>query len=100
MHRVLLILVVGFFSGCAPIPGGYVSLTPHTSTRLLPFGGTVIDERTRAPIAGATVSLTEHPNVARKTDASGHFEFKEISSPSVRARATKLHFTNRARSAA
>lgn len=64
--------------GCVPVPGGFFAFDPHTTPRLLPFDGTILDERTHAPIAGAKIFLTAHPEVAYKSDSSGHFEFKEV----------------------
>jgi hypothetical protein len=71
MRFTPFILLLILASGCV-IP------YPHTTNRSEPISGTVLDERTHSPIAGAEVSLTQHPKVACKSDSSGHFNLKEI----------------------
>jgi hypothetical protein len=67
MRFALFIVLTVLFNGCV-----------HTTPRLLPFGGTVLDERTHAPIVGAKIFLAAHPEVTCKSDSSGNFKFKEI----------------------
>jgi hypothetical protein len=70
--------MIFLLDGCVPSPNGIAVIDPHTTTRLLSFDGTVLDERTHAPIAGAKIFLSEHPKVSCTSDSSGHFSFKEI----------------------
>lgn len=49
---------------------------PHTTVRSFEVHGRVLDARTRAPIQGAKVFLSEHPNVRSTTDATGKFRIK------------------------
>ncbi len=71
---VLLLGMLPWLTGCAFVFVPY----PHTSVRLYPASGRVLDADTRAPIAGAKIFLTHHPEVACKSDRAGIFKFKEI----------------------
>jgi hypothetical protein len=73
MRFTPFILILILLSGCV-IP------YPHTTTRSGPISGTVLDEHTHSPIAGAEIVLTQHPKAACKSDSSGHFMLKEIRS--------------------
>ena len=78
MRLLPFILMIVLLNGCIIFPGGLVYFDPHTTTRSSPVGGTVLDERTHAPIAGAEIFLTEHPEVVCKSDCSGHFKLKKV----------------------
>ncbi len=71
---VLLLGMLPWLTGCASVFVPY----PHTSVRLYPASGRVLDADTRAPIAGAKIFLTHHPEVACKSDRTGTFKFKKI----------------------
>jgi len=49
---------------------------PHTTPRSFEFSGRVIDARTKAPVRGVRVFLSEHPGTSCTTDAIGHFRLK------------------------
>jgi hypothetical protein len=80
MRLIPIVLATALLAGCVPLPGGFVAVYPHTTTRLDSISGTVLDERTHSPIAGVEVSLTQYPKVACESDSSGHFMLKEIHS--------------------
>jgi len=65
-------------NGCIVTPVSSYWVNPHTTIRSARISGTVLDERTHAPIADAKIFLTQHPKVACKSDSSGHFELKGI----------------------
>jgi hypothetical protein len=69
-NRIAHILILGLLAGCIPYP--------HTTQRLAEVRGRVLDANTHAPIGGAKVFLTDHPNFSCKTDSSGSFHLKEI----------------------
>jgi hypothetical protein len=70
MRFAPLILILSLLTGCVlPIP--------HRSVRNLAFTGKVLDERTHAPIQGAKIFLTDHPQVSCESDVDGGFQFKE-----------------------
>jgi hypothetical protein len=71
---VLLLGMLPWLTGCAYVFVPY----PHTSVRFDPVSGRVLDEHTQAPIAGAKVFLTHHPEVACKSDRAGTFKLKKI----------------------
>ena len=73
MRFTPFILILILLTGCV-IP------YPHTTTRSGPISGTVLDEHSHSPIAGAEIVLTQHPKAACKSDSSGHFKLKEIHS--------------------
>ena len=64
------ILLLGLLTSCIPYP--------HTTQRLAEVHGRVLDARTHAPVEGAKIVLTEHPQFSCKTDSSGYFRLKEI----------------------
>lgn len=51
---------------------------PHTSVRSYTLSGTILDEDTHAPIAGAKIFLTAHPEVRCESDFAGTFTLREI----------------------
>ena len=71
---ILSLVILPCLTGCAYVFVPY----PHTSVRLYPASGRVLDAHTRAPIAGAKIFLTHHPEVACKSDRAGTFKFKKI----------------------
>ena len=78
MRLIPLILVVVLLDGCVPIGGGFLVFDPHTTTRYGPIDGTILDERTHAPIAGAKISFTAYPEMICKSDSSGHFKVNKV----------------------
>jgi hypothetical protein len=73
---LLTVVPVLLFVGFCGLLG--FSFDFHTTPRLNPFDGTILDERTHVPLANAKVVLTAHPEVSCKSDSSGQFHFKEI----------------------
>src|SRR6266404_3389361 len=65
---VALSLVLCLSAGCAP----YL----HTTPRSPEVRGRVLDARTRTPVEGAKVFLTEHPSVSTVSDGEGYFRLK------------------------
>jgi hypothetical protein len=72
MRLLPFILALVLLTGCLVVP------IPHTTVRATGIEGTVLDARTHAPIAGALIYRTEHPEASCHTDSSGHFLLKEI----------------------
>jgi hypothetical protein len=53
-------------------------LDPHNSIRFYSISGTILDEQTHAPIAGAKIFLTDHSEVTCESDSLGIFKLSEI----------------------
>ena len=51
-------------------------LYPHTSPRSPEISGSILDARSHAPVQGAEVSLSGHPQVSSTSDAVGHFRLR------------------------
>ena len=49
---------------------------PHTTERSPEVRGRILDARTNAPIQGAKVFLSEHPEVSCTSDGTGHFRLR------------------------
>jgi hypothetical protein len=62
------IVALALLTGCLPIP--------HTTERSRDVRGRVLDARTRAPVQGAKVFLTNLPKVSCETDSLGLFRLK------------------------
>ncbi len=71
---VLVLLVVAAFVFGVPIPGGYLKIRPYSSERSPAVSGTLLDERTRTPVAGAEVFFTYYPQLHSKSDKDGSFK--------------------------
>ena|SRR6266567_2376326 len=63
-----LILVLCLSAGCLPIP--------HTTERSPEIRGRVVDARTHAPVEGARIFLSGHPNITCTSDSAGFFRLK------------------------
>jgi hypothetical protein len=70
MRFVPISLLLFLLTGCI-VPD------PHTSLRSDEIVGKVLDEHTRAPVQGAKVFFSEHPNLSCKSDSDGMFRLKE-----------------------
>ena len=77
-----IILLLPLLTGCVPFPGGYVKIWPYSSERSAEITGTVLDERTQTPVAGAEVFFTYYPKLHDKSDRNGNFKI----------RATRYHY--------
>lgn len=64
------------------MPAGYMTIWPYSSERSAAISGTLLDERTRTPVAGADVVFTEDPQLHSKSDKDGNF----------RISATRYHY--------
>jgi hypothetical protein len=72
---VLVLLVVAAFVG-VPTPVGYLKIWPYSSERSPAISGTLLDERTRTPVAGAEVFFTYSPQLHTKSDKDGNFKIR------------------------
>jgi len=54
--------------------GGCVLPVPHYTANTLQAAGSVIDAKTKTPIANATVAIRDHPKTRTISDSHGHFE--------------------------
>jgi hypothetical protein len=68
MRPLTFLLILGLFTGCLPIP--------HTSQRSPEFRGTVLDARTRGPVQGAKIVLSEDPTISCTSAKDGSFRLK------------------------
>ena len=68
MRVAPFILVLCLLAGCLPVP--------HTSQRSPEFRGTVVDARTKKPVQGAKIVLSEDPRISCTSDATGAFRLK------------------------
>ncbi|HEY5911320.1 MAG TPA: hypothetical protein VJA21_12025 [Verrucomicrobiae bacterium] len=69
---VLLFVILPRFAGWAFVP------RPHSSILFYGASGTVLDEQTHAPMAGAKIFVTSHPKVTCESDSRGRFKLKEV----------------------
>jgi len=70
---VLVLLVVAAFVFGVPIPGGLIKIWPYSSERSAEISGTLLDERTRTPVAGVEVFFTYYPQLHSKSETDGSF---------------------------
>ena len=70
---VFVLLVVAAFVFGVPTPVGYLKIWPYSSERSPAISGTLLDERTRTPVAGAEVFFTYYPQLHSKSDRDGNF---------------------------
>jgi hypothetical protein len=69
-----IILLLPLLTGCVPFPGGYVKIWPYSSERSAEISGTLLDERTQTPVAGAEVFFTYYPKLRDTSDRNGNFK--------------------------
>jgi len=69
MRLLPIILVLPLLTGC----GAYPVLWPYSSERSAAVSGTLLDERTRTPVAGADVFFTADPKLHSRSDKDGRF---------------------------
>ena len=75
MRLLPITLVLPLLTGCVPLgPWGYMTIWPYTSERSAAISGTLLDERTRTPVAGADVFFTYFPQLHSKSDRDGSFK--------------------------
>ena len=74
MRHLPITLVLSLLTGCVPGSRGYMTLLPHTSERSAEIAGTLLDERTQSPVAGAEVFFTYCPQLHTKSDRHGRFK--------------------------
>lgn len=68
MRLLPILLVLPLLTGCV--------IWPYTSERSAAVSGTLLDERTRTPVAGAEVFFTYCPQLHAKSDRDGRFGIK------------------------
>src|SRR6185369_4603642 len=76
MRLLAIALLLPLLAGCVPLcpPVGYMTIWPYTSERSPEISGTLLDERTRTPVAGAEVFFTYCPQLHTKSDRDGSFK--------------------------
>jgi len=66
MRLLLTILPLLLLAAC---------IAPHSTEKFPAVHGRVLDSVTHEPVAGATLFVSDHPEVAATSDALGHFSF-------------------------
>ena len=76
MRLLPIPLLLPLLTGCVPLcpPVGYMTIWPYSSERSAAISGTLLDERTRTPVAGADVVFTEDTQLHTKSDRNGNFK--------------------------
>jgi hypothetical protein len=76
MRLLPIPLLLPLLTGCVPLcpPVGYMTIWPYSSERSAAISGTLLDERTRTPVAGADVVFTEDTQLNTKSDRNGNFK--------------------------
>jgi hypothetical protein len=66
-------------AGCIWFGPGYATLDPHRSIerRSPEVSGTVLDEQTHAPVQGARIFFTDHPELKSRSGETGAFRINE-----------------------
>ncbi len=80
MRYLPIVLVLPLLTGCVES----VSHERYTSERSPAVSGTLLDERTRIPVAGVDVFFAADPKLHSKSDSEGRFEIS----------ATQYHYSN------
>ncbi len=79
MRLALVLLITPALSGCVWFGFGCATLSPHKDVvpRSPHVSGTVLDEHTHAPVPGARIFFTEHPQLDCRSGAAGAFQIEE-----------------------